>query len=96
MYRPVCRLNFGRRMTFSPDECRRYRFKKPFSPFGKSRGPEFGNDPRHHAGTGPPSWAAQQRHLMAAMEESVHALVDRYVRDNGGRSFIPALLLQTL
>ena len=33
--------------------------------------------------TRPPSWAVQQRHLMAAMEEGVHPFVDRYVRDNG-------------
>ena len=33
--------------------------------------------------TRPPSWAVQQRHLMAAMKEGVHPFVDRYVRDNG-------------
>jgi len=33
--------------------------------------------------TQPPSWAVQQRHLLHAMEQSIHPFIDRYVRPNG-------------
>ncbi len=33
--------------------------------------------------TEPPGWAVHQRHLIAAMEQSVHPFIERYVREDG-------------